>query len=304
MSLLCELRVQPMSPEDAGPSPSSRYTISYMAGPKESLTGWNSKMNVLDRFKASLQVVWTCIFCYSTLSLLGLGFINLGASCDKPLAEVLIGYGLLFLFGLVLEIMGMFRADETKPMPINIAMGKMLFLVLCLLWTMISNIWTFSSVTCRGARTWNRVGLQKGAIGITIWMNIFCAIVLAFLFLILYGTCKGLVGYAYSEKDRPVYLPYLASYDSFCLYLGGSAPNDGFGVQAGLVGRAHRYTNENSSNEERVTFLSTGDSKDDADFEQKMVRNYVSQYDDMVNRINSENEYEYEETNLGSSRIV
>ena len=32
-------------------------------------------------------------------SLLGLGFINLGASCDKPLAEVLIGYGLLFLFG-------------------------------------------------------------------------------------------------------------------------------------------------------------------------------------------------------------
>ena len=45
-----------------------------------------------------------------------LGFINIGASCDKPLAEVLIGYGLLFLFGLVLEIMGMFRVDETKPM--------------------------------------------------------------------------------------------------------------------------------------------------------------------------------------------
>ena len=184
---------------------SSRVYISYnVAGLKEGLTGWNGKMNVLDRFKASLQVVWTCIFCYSTLSLLGLGFINIGASCDKPLAEVLIGYGLLFLFGLVLEIMGMFRVDETKPMPINIAMGKMLFLVLCLLWTMISNIWTFSSVTCRGARTWNRVGLQKGAIGITIWMNIFCAIVLAFLFLILYGTCKGLVGYAYNERSSSI----------------------------------------------------------------------------------------------------
>ena len=71
-----------------------------------------------------------------------------------------------------------------------------------------------------------------------------------------------------------------------------------------MVGAAHRYPDENASNDERVTFLSTGDSKDDVDFEQKMVRNYVSQYDDMVNRINSENEYEYEETNLGSSRIV
>ena len=40
----------------------------------------------------------------------------------------------------------------------------------------------------------DRVGLQ-GAIGITIWMNIFCAIVLAFLFL-FYGTCAGLVSYA------------------------------------------------------------------------------------------------------------
>ena len=38
---------------------------------RKGLTGRNLKMNVLDRFKASLQVVWTCIFCYSTLSLLG-----------------------------------------------------------------------------------------------------------------------------------------------------------------------------------------------------------------------------------------
>ena len=118
-------------------------------------------MNVLDRFKASLQVVWTCIFCYSTLSLLGLGFINLGASCDKPLAEVLIGYGLLFLFGLVLEIMGMFRVDEIKPMPINIAMGKMLFLVLCLLWTMIITYGLFPALLVEALELGTALGYRK-----------------------------------------------------------------------------------------------------------------------------------------------
>ncbi len=266
-------------------------------------------MNLIERLKASLQVLWTCVFCYSTLSLLGLGFINLGASCDKPLAEVLIGYGLLFLFGLILEIAGMFRADESRPMPLKIAMGKMIFLGLCLLWTLISNMWTFSSVECRGARTWNRVGLQKGAIGITIWMNIFCAIVLVFLFFILYGTCAGLVGYAYSEKDRPMYLPYLASYDSFCVYLGGyRSSDDGFGVQAGgVLSTNHRkYGDEEyATNDERAGFLNTGDSKADQEFEQKMVRNYVSQYDDMVNRMNSETEDEFDdEIKYGSGRIV
>ena len=263
-------------------------------------------MNVVERLKAILQVVWTCVFCYSTLSLLGLGFINLGASCDKPLAEVLIGYGLLFLFGLVLEIAGMFRADETRPMPLKIAMGKMIFLGLCLLWTLISNMWTFSSVTCVGGRTWNRVGLQKGAIGITIWMNIFCAIVLAFLFFILQGTCAGLVGFAYKEKDRPLYLPYLASYDSFCIYLGGYKSTDDFALQAGAVNsnKATYIRDEYATQDERVGFLNTGDSKADHEFEQKMVRNYVSQYDDMVNKINTETEEEYGDETLGSSRIV
>ena len=71
-----------------------------------------------------------------------------------------------------------------------------------------------------------------------------------------------------------------------------------------MIGTAHRYPDEEASHDERVGFLNAGDSKDDVDFEQKMVRNYVSQYDDMVNRINSENEYEYQETSLGSSRIV
>ena len=120
-------------------------------------------MNLIERLKASFTSIMDMCFCYSTLSLLGLGFINLGsASCDKPLAEVLIGYGLLFLFGLILEIAGMFRADESRPMPLKIAMGKMIFLGLCLLWTLISTICGhFSSVECRGARTWNRVGLQK-----------------------------------------------------------------------------------------------------------------------------------------------
>lgn len=263
-------------------------------------------MNVVERVKAILQIVWTCVFCYSTLSLLGLGFINIGASCDKPLAEVLIGYGLLFLFGLVLEIAGMFRADENKPMPLNIAMGKMIFLGLCFLWTLISNMWTFSSVTCQGARTWNRVGLQKGAIGITIWMNIFCAIVLTFLFFIIQGTCAGLVGFAYKEKDRPLYLPYLASYDSFCIYLGGSKSADDFGVQASAVNTNRtRYIHDQfGTQEERVAFLDTGDSKADHEFEQKMVRNYVSQYDDLVNKTNTEIEEGYDDETLGSSRIV
>ena len=129
-------------------------------------------------------------------------------------------------------------------------------------------------------------------------MNIFCAIVLAFLFFILYGTCAGLVGYAYSEKDRPMYLPYLASYDSFCVYLGGyRSSDDGFGVQAGGVfSTNHRkYGDEEyATNDERAGFLNTGDSKADQEFEQEMVRNYVSQYDDMVNRMNSETEDEFD----------
>ena len=70
-------------------------------------------MNLIERLKASLQVLWTCVFCYSTLSLLGLGFINLGASCDKPLAEVLIGYGLLFLFGLKINFLSSFMLLST-----------------------------------------------------------------------------------------------------------------------------------------------------------------------------------------------
>ena len=88
---------------------------------------------------------------------------------------------------------------------------------------------------------------------------------MAFLFFILYGTCAGLVGYAYSEKDRPMYLPYLASYDSFCVYLGGyRSSDDGFGVQAGGVfSTNHRkYGDEEyATNDERAGFLNTGDSK-------------------------------------------
>ena len=55
------------------------------------------------------------------------------------------GFGLLFLFGLILEIAGMKRTRPNEPMPLIIALGKMIFLILSLFWTLIANIWTFSS---------------------------------------------------------------------------------------------------------------------------------------------------------------
>ena len=80
------------------------------------------------------------------------------------------------------------------------------------------------------------------------------------------------------------------------------------GVQAGGVfSTNHRkYGDEEySTNDERAGFLNTGDSKAYQEFEQKMVRNYVSQYDDMVNRMNSETEDEFDdEIKYGSGRIV
>ena len=67
-------------------------------------------------------------------------------------------------------------------------------------------------------------------------------------------------------------LPYLASYDSFCVYLGGyRSSDDGFGVQAGVLSTNHRkYGDEEyATNDERAGFLNTGDSKADQEFEQK-----------------------------------
>jgi hypothetical protein len=231
--------------------------------------------SLVAQLKQGVQLFWTGVFCYSTTSLLGLGLLNWyhGAECDKPLSFVLMGFGLLFLFGLILEIAGMKRLRPGSPMPVPIALGKMAFLVGCLVWTLVANIWTFSSVRCSNRIKWNGVGLRKGAIGITIWMNLFCLIVLVFLFFIVVGTCKGLVGYAYNEEDRPVYLPYLASYDTVSIYLdcykpspvdqNGSGANGGGGIQRGGGRRRPSLQQKNvygvdATNEEKARFLDGG----------------------------------------------
>jgi|EP00505_MAST-04D_sp_SCG-Rhode-Island_P002437 hypothetical protein len=197
-------------------------------------------MNLIEKLKRGVQLLWTGVFCYSTMSLLALGTLNLYSECDKPLAVVLVGFGLLFLFGLVLEIAGMQRPKE-GPMPLPIAAGKVfIFLPGCLLWTMLANIWSFSSVHCSDSVRWNGVGLYHGALGITVWMNIFCLIVLLFLGFIVLGKCPMLVGYAYNEKARPVYLPYLPSYDAVSVYLHCHRPAPGAGHGDDSGARASR----------------------------------------------------------------
>ena len=47
-------------------------------------------MNLIEKLKRGVQLFWTGVFCYSTMSLLALGTLNLYSECDKPLAVVLI----------------------------------------------------------------------------------------------------------------------------------------------------------------------------------------------------------------------